>query len=50
MGLKTIIYSNIGNAIFLINFSIYLICLISYMIKGIEPLKNEKKEINDKIN
>ena len=45
---KNVFKNNFGNIIILTMFSIYFICMNSYMIKGIEPLKKEIKEINGK--
>ena len=42
---KNVFKNNFGNTIILIIFVIYFICLISYMIKGIEPLKNDIKKL-----
>ena len=45
---KNVFKHNFGNTIILSVFTIYFICLISYLIKGIEPLKSQIKEINVK--
>ena len=53
---KNTFIKNIGSITIMIFFGIYLLCLISYIIKGIEPLNNIikktslKKEENDKNN
>ena len=39
---------NLGNITIMIFFIIYLFCLIIYLIKGIEPLKNKIKNKNSK--
>ena len=45
LGNKRILTKNIGNIILIIFFIIYLICLITYFIKGINPIRTELKEI-----
>ena len=42
--------NNIGNFIIIFIFSVYLICLILFIIKGIEPLKNKIKNLISKSN
>ena len=45
IGNKRILTKNIGNIILIIFFIIYLISLICYIIKGVNPLKNKLNEI-----
>ena len=47
---KNIILKNIGSIIIIIYFTIYLVCLIIYIIKGINPLKTKLKNNIEKSN
>ena len=40
---KNVVSKNFGSIIIMVNFSIYLICLITFIIKGIIPLMNQIK-------
>ena len=46
---KKVISSNIGSIVVIIYFSVYLVCIIIFILKGISPLKNQLSNDLNKI-